>query len=224
MFCGPSEHPISQDEFLIDVLNLSTYLEIQDGIDYAIHQFETRTFFCPILRFYLARAYRIDNWIASAFRELMQHPILTFTLEDAWRIGILAYHKLMETRAHVDGLVRGLAYNPPQVANAPECQTHEECDIAWQNEWLDQIAFELLHPDRHFEGRLMLERVEQANIPDMCDACHQQTISAIQSTGIFERDTKLIDDAITELMRHQTDEQIRVSLREIVSRTTTDSV
>ncbi|KAJ3510373.1 hypothetical protein NLJ89_g4717 [Agrocybe chaxingu] len=215
MFCGPSEHPINQDVFLIDVLNLSTFLEIEDRIDYVIHQFEARTFFCPILQFYLACTYRIDHWIAPAFRELMQLPVLTFSLDDSFRIGPLAYHKLIQTKARIDVLVHGLAYNAPQVTNAPGCQTPHECDTAWQNEWVDQVAFELLHPDTHYNGRSILRKVEQMLIPDMCSGCHRHTITSLQSTGVFDRDAKFIDDAVIELMSHQTDERIRTSLRDL---------
>lgn len=68
----------------MDVLELSTLLEIKDGIDYSIQQFEQRTFFCPILQFYLARRYRIDQWIEPAFRKLMELPVLSITLRAYW--------------------------------------------------------------------------------------------------------------------------------------------
>ena len=107
-----------------------------------INQFESRTFFSPVLRLELARAYRIDTWIDPGFRELVNFPIATITLDDASRIGMITFFHLVLTKSKIEELWKGMAYNCPPVevftlpplfradsGRTPSDLTYPECQI-----------------------------------------------------------------------------------------------
>ncbi|KAJ7245211.1 hypothetical protein C8J57DRAFT_1524338 [Mycena rebaudengoi] len=81
MYKGPSVHP-KTDEFLVAVMKLSAYLEIEDDMSHCTAEFTRRgDDFHPALQFELARCYRVDQWIEPAFCQLMAMPILELNLE-----------------------------------------------------------------------------------------------------------------------------------------------
>ena len=107
-----SEYP-RDTEFLVAILDLSMFLEIEDGITYAIKGFESRPDFHPALQLELARCHRIDHWIEPAFRQLISMPALTLSLDNVIRIGIVAFHYLVQTKSCIKQLKKGIAYHPP---------------------------------------------------------------------------------------------------------------
>ncbi|KAJ7930321.1 hypothetical protein B0H13DRAFT_1858951 [Mycena leptocephala] len=69
-----SEHPKTY-EFLVSVLQLSTFFELDDGVAYSIAEFERKgESFDPALQFQLACMFRVDQWIKPAFQSLMKCP------------------------------------------------------------------------------------------------------------------------------------------------------
>ncbi|KAJ7722310.1 hypothetical protein B0H16DRAFT_1431434 [Mycena metata] len=61
IYNGATEHP-QTDEFRVSVLQLSTFFELDDGIKYAIKEFEGMgKKFDPALQFQLARMFRVDK-------------------------------------------------------------------------------------------------------------------------------------------------------------------
>lgn len=193
---------------------LSTFLEIEDGIEYVINQFESRTFFSPVLCLELARAYRIDTWIDPGFRELVKFPIVTITLDDASRVGMITFFHLVLTKSKIEELQKGMAYNCPPVIHSSDCQNATECELAWSNEWWDGLAPCLLHPDTVYSGREVLASLERLSIADVGDGCHEETLKSLRLKGVFTRDADYMNEAVDELMRHQTDQPIREKLTE----------
>ena len=65
-------HP-KTDAFLVLVLSLSTFFEIDDGIAHAVQAFEMKGHdFDAALQFEPAWHYRVDHWIKPAFERLME--------------------------------------------------------------------------------------------------------------------------------------------------------
>ena len=54
----------------------------------------------------------------------------------------------------------------------------------------------------------------QQDFPRSCDACQTLTVAWIKEWKVFLKDEEYISDAISDLMKMQTDEPIRASLRQ----------
>jgi hypothetical protein len=72
------------------------------------------------------------------------------------------------------------------------------------NPW-DGLAPRLLHPDTVYSGREVLASLERLSIAGMGDGCHEETLKSLRLKGVFTRDADYVNEAVDELMRHQTD-------------------
>jgi len=207
-----SEHPTT-DEFLVAVLDLSTFLEIEDGIKFTIHEFESRTFFNPILRFYLARRYRIDHWLEPAFRELVNLPVLSLNLSDAERIGLIGFHQVVHTKAELERIRENAAFNCPPMVRSTECTSNDDstCENAWSSEWWDNFSQLLIHPEVKCDTKYVLYKVETSTIPGMCHKCLDETTRKLKGMGMEEREEKVIMDGVGVIMAHQMDKPIQAA-------------
>ena len=141
-------------------------------------------------------------------------PVLTLSLDDVIRIGIVAFHYLVQTKSRIEELKKGIAYHPPEAINDPECPSPLHCDYSWKKEWWNGLAKFLLHPDAGLMGHEILSELEKVKIPGMCDACQTLTVAWIKERKVFLKDEEYISDAISDLTKMQTDEPIRASLRQ----------
>ncbi|KAF8179856.1 hypothetical protein BJ912DRAFT_637486 [Pholiota molesta] len=200
LFCGPSALP-NTEEFLIDILDLSTFLDIEDGVTYVINEFDSGKVIHPALRMELARTYRIHNWIATAFRELVVMPLLDLNLYHAHQIGIEAYHCLVRTKANIQQFQKAIAAVSPPVTHGPDCRTHLDCQIGWEKEWWNGLARNILHPDFTPDAHDTIAELQNVQgVPGMCNACFRRTIDAVFERDIFGKERAYIEDGITGLM------------------------
>ncbi|KAJ6553345.1 hypothetical protein B0H19DRAFT_1072805 [Mycena capillaripes] len=119
IYMGPTMHP-KTDDFLVSILKLSTFFEITDGIAHAIHEFTKKgDDFHPALQFELARLYRVDDWIESAFRRLMKMPITCLNMFCAEQIGPPGYFCLVQTKAHIEHFRKQFTFDNPRSSMIP---------------------------------------------------------------------------------------------------------
>jgi hypothetical protein len=64
-----------QEDFIVSVLEVSNFLDISDGKEWAIKELPGLATFSPLLRLELAQKYSIDQWIELAFQALMTVPL-----------------------------------------------------------------------------------------------------------------------------------------------------
>jgi hypothetical protein len=84
------------------VLKLSVFLEIHDGEKWAVKTLPKLNDFTPAYQLFLARMHQIDQWLESAFRQLMVIPITNLSIQDIIWIGLQYYHILIKTKTKID--------------------------------------------------------------------------------------------------------------------------
>jgi len=201
------------EHFLINILDLSTFLEIEDGIEYAISELEKRNDFHPALQFQLARLFRVDQWIEPAFRKLISSSISSLTLDQHAQMGQIGVFHLLRTKDQIDTLHKSLALIAPPVQHGPICQTQFSCEASWENQW-DRFGKHLVHPDHVLCGKDIVEQLNAVKILEMGTDCQQLTIIGILERGVVVKDEEYIAEAVKQLISFQTDKPIRAALHD----------
>ncbi|KAF8149765.1 hypothetical protein K438DRAFT_1988650 [Mycena galopus ATCC 62051] len=213
IYQGPTMHP-KTDDFLVSVLKLSTFFQIEDGIAHAIQAFELQGHrFDAALQFELARRYRVDQWIDPAFHKLMKLPLKDLDLPLMDRIGPAGYVWLVKAKAEIEQHRRQFAFNAPPIVNDPGCENQAICAVTWKVEWGRTIPKVIHHPDVHTTLPELLFSLEETEITDVCDACRKRTVAWIWGTGYATAEDDIVTRAVTALTALQTDEPIRAALR-----------
>ncbi|KAJ7818396.1 hypothetical protein B0H14DRAFT_2601275 [Mycena olivaceomarginata] len=218
LYKGPSEHP-KTDEFLISVLQLSTFFQLEDGVAYSITEFERKgEGFDPALQFQLARMFRVDQWIEPAFRALMKRSDTSLTLRNLSQIGETGCYYLMQTKDKIRKHRAHLAFSTPKISQSQDCKTRWECKFHWEREWWEGFARLIHHPEITLPfgdiPKTLLD-VRDGGMDGVCDGCLHLTIDAILEEGKFQQEAEEIVKAVAELMKYQTDEPIRAAFRNI---------
>jgi hypothetical protein len=201
-----------QEDFIVSVLEVSNFLDIPDGKEWAIKELPGLATFSPILQLELAWKYRIDQWIEPAFRALMNIALQDINIDEAARIGLPFYNILVRTKFQIEDHRRTIAFVAPTVNKHFMCDTPSMCPHAWAAEWWNGLARQLLHPDTPLTGCQVSDGLDSVQIPGMCSSCQDRTISWVKMTGVLTREENLVDEAVQELMSWQTDEPIRANM------------
>jgi hypothetical protein len=106
-----SKYP-SGNSFLYDVLDLSHFLDIADGINFVVHAFEARAFLNPVLQLRLVREYGIRKWIEPAMRSMMEWLGPTFTKQNAMDIGFDMFYHITITKFQLEEMLEGYGVQP----------------------------------------------------------------------------------------------------------------
>ncbi|KAJ6461956.1 hypothetical protein DFH09DRAFT_1347906 [Mycena vulgaris] len=123
LYKGPSAHPRTI-QFLISVLQLATFFQLEDEVSYAIREFERKgKGFDPALQFQLARMFRVDDWIEPAFRSPMQLPDSSLELDHLGKIGEIGRYHLIQTKDEIRKARARLAFSAPALRNFTDCDT-----------------------------------------------------------------------------------------------------
>ncbi|KAJ7348273.1 hypothetical protein DFH08DRAFT_959689 [Mycena albidolilacea] len=209
LYMGPSAHP-KTTEFLISVMKLSVFFEIQDSVDHAKAEI-TRRGDCilPALRFELARCFGINEWIEPTFRRLMEMPLGDLSSSDVLQIGHFGYYWLTQTKVRITELRASISFNVPPVLNSMECPTPDYCARSWYREWVFNVRTLLHHPDQWTSCLSLLDQLRNVHIAGLCDACQDLTVTWIWGTQMLTREEDYIEEAIAALKDLQRNEPTR---------------
>ncbi|KAJ7459476.1 hypothetical protein B0H11DRAFT_2316805 [Mycena galericulata] len=194
---------------LCAILKLSHFLDIGTGTAYAIHHLSTHPHLRPALRLFLACTYDVDDWVSTAFLELMRTPIQQLTANDYQLIGAWVYKLLVLTHAKVDEHRSGLAFFPPVVLHSPDCIRTEQCVKAWEDAWFGKaggsgMVSALL--DAKLPGAVLYSVMDQFQVFGMRDACRVQTLSSLEDTpekmSSLKKEISIIEEAVRMLKGH----------------------
>ncbi|KAJ7747548.1 hypothetical protein B0H16DRAFT_1850826 [Mycena metata] len=131
IYIGYTNHP-KTDAFYVSILKLSTFFQIDDGVTFAIQNLTLKgKDFHPALQFELARLYRVDNWIAPAFRRLANPGTSTW----------------FRQRAHIEAHRKQFAFDTPKCVKDPDCGAPLICQVAWAVEWNSSVPRLVHHPE-----------------------------------------------------------------------------
>ncbi len=194
------------------VLKLSTFFVIEDGRDFATRHLPQLSSFRPSLQIQLARNYRIDHWLEPAFRQLLSVPLQRLSETEADEIGFFVYRLVTITKAKIDDHRRILAFSPAEVINSVNCKTPERCGNAWRHEWWGSLAKQLLHPEVPLGGQELADQLYKAKLEHMCNGCFRLTMQSMREHNALRREAVFANEAVTELTKWPTDEDIRRSL------------
>ncbi|KAF8128142.1 hypothetical protein EV363DRAFT_1340831 [Boletus edulis] len=208
-----------REEFLISVLKLSDFFEITHGSQYAITELSRLESFDASLKLQLGRQYRVDHWVEPAFRDLLSRPLSSISRAEACRMGLEYFYILAHTKSLVEGSCRSIAYTAPPHVQPPICTTPSRCEASWKEEWWNGIARQLLHPYDPSCGHEILAWLDDAEIPGLCAACKEATISELKDKqmDVLFQEEEVVNTAVMEIMALQTDEPIRASFRQLHS-------
>ncbi|KAF8133094.1 hypothetical protein K438DRAFT_1704178 [Mycena galopus ATCC 62051] len=210
LYMGPSVHPKS-NEFFISVMRLSSFFEIQDGMEYAKAELERRgNCIHPAVQFELARSFRIDEWIEPAFRRLLDMPIVQLSSTHALQIGHFGYFWLTQTKAKMIELRTHLAFNVPPVVNSARCKTKVTCGLSWSEEWRGNVRNLIHHPDKPIRCLDLLHQLRNVHITGLCDDCQDLTVTWLWGKPFMTKEWELIEEAIAALQALQVNEPVRV--------------
>ncbi|KAJ7711472.1 hypothetical protein B0H16DRAFT_1900603 [Mycena metata] len=203
IYIGYTNHP-KTDAFYVSILKLSTFFQIDDGVTFAIQNLTLKgKDFHPALQFELARLYRVDNWIAPAFRRLMELPITSLNLNHIHQIGQAGYFYLVQTKAHIEAHRK--QFGAPLI-----------CQVAWAVEWNSSVPRLVHHPEVPVSLVDLMNSLKETEIERLCEGCRRRTVTWIWGTGYVTKEDVFINEAVAALMILQTDEPIRAALRRTV--------
>ncbi|KAJ7434921.1 hypothetical protein B0H11DRAFT_2289560 [Mycena galericulata] len=223
IYTGPSTHP-KTDDFLVSVLKLSTFFQMEDGIAHAVQELTFKgENFHPALQFELARRYRVDHWIEPAFRRLIKLPITELSMIHMDQIGRAGYFWLVQTQAKIEKHRKEFTFNTPRIITGPECNRPGTCEYTFTCEWNGNVPKLIHHPDFPISCVELLDLLKETEIDDLCEPCRKLTVSWIWGTGNVTREETFVDEAVAALMALQTDEPIRAALRNTIVQPTPSS-
>ncbi|KAI9459751.1 hypothetical protein HD554DRAFT_2029140 [Boletus coccyginus] len=147
---GGSNSELQRQEFLISVLKLSDFYQIDLGFQYAVAELKRlpSATFEPSLKLQLGRQFRIHEWVEPSFCAMLERPVSSISRLEAHRMGMEYFWILTMTKAKIDDHYRALAYTEPPLDQLDDlCETPEACAAVWKDEWWNGIARHLLHPE-----------------------------------------------------------------------------
>ncbi|KAJ7770369.1 hypothetical protein B0H14DRAFT_2967022 [Mycena olivaceomarginata] len=197
LYMGPSAHP-KTTEFLISVMKLSAFFDIQDGMDHAKAEITRRgDSVHPALQFELARCFGVNEWIEPAFRRLMKMSLVELSSSDVLQNGYFGYYWLTQTKAKIAELRASISFHVPPVLNSMECPTPEYCARSWYRGvgWTSCLS--------------LLDQLRNVHIAGLCDACQDLTVTWIWGKQMLTREEDYIEEAIAALKDLQRNEPTR---------------
>ncbi|KAF8546362.1 hypothetical protein OG21DRAFT_1427192, partial [Imleria badia] len=147
---GGSNSELEHQEFLILVLKLSNFYQIDLGFQYAVAELKRLSpmAFEPSLKLQLGCQFWIHEWIEPSFRAMMERPVSSISRLEAHRMGMEYFWILMTMKAQIDEHYHALAYTEPALDQSDGvCNTPLACVAVWKDEWWNSVARHLLHPE-----------------------------------------------------------------------------
>lgn len=201
---SPSAYP-EDDQFLLDILDLSSFFDIADGIQYAVETLQNRVTFNAIRRFKLAHMYNIHQWIEPAIWDLLIWDFTSLKLQDAYDIGLDALYHLMQAKAKLQRLRIGMAFKPPQLVKGPACQTYAACASAWDREWWGELGRYVLHPQVRAMGTAIKTYILVTDMVGVCRGCRDTTVEVMDLKGVFDKDHEILEEVVNEVKKAHSD-------------------
>ena len=198
----------NQQEFLITMLKLSTFFEINHGYQYAVAELAHLSPLKTSLRLQLGCMYHVDHWVEPAFRDMITRPLSSISHTEAHHMSLDYYYTLSHMKAVVEENYRAIAYTEPGLTQPDECTTPLQCTTVWRDEWWNGIARQLLHPEAPCRGDELLDLLDKTDIPGLCNLCKDATLRCMKDSDVLKIDTVLQDIAVLDVMELQTDEHI----------------
>ncbi|KAJ7710108.1 hypothetical protein B0H14DRAFT_3172376 [Mycena olivaceomarginata] len=210
LYTGPSVHPKTM-EFLVSIMRMSAFFEVQDGIEHAKAEITRRgNHIHPAVKFELARCFRIDEWIEPTFRHLLDMSVGDLSFSQVMQIGHVGYFWLTHTKAKIAELRARIAFDVPPIVHSVDCSTRWECGYAWSRQWTENVRSLIHHPDQPVSCLNLLHQLRNVHITELCDKCQDLTMTWIWGKGLLTKEEDFIEGAIAALHELQVNEPLRV--------------
>jgi len=187
------------------------FLDIEDGIKFAVSELEKRKDFHPALQFQRAPHFYVDQWIEPSFCKLIACPISSLTFDQHSQIGQIGVFHLLRTKDQIDILHKSLAQLAPPVQHGVTRHSQFICDAKWLVQW-DTFGKHLVHPVHVLCGSDIVDQLKAVKIPEMDLDCQQLNIASILECDVMTKDEEYISEALKKLMVVQTDQPIRAAM------------
>lgn len=168
--------------------------QVQSGLDFVADKLASHCDINPQDLLHLASRYGLPGLVERPFRQLLDQPLHSITIDAARSIGLDAYFELVTTKSTLEKELRDLAYQPADLIDF-FCLIREECLAAWEQGWWTCVAKPLLHPDNPKAIKDVLSELEYlVGIPGMCEDCSTRTLEAVVKDA--ENMSKMLEDVI----------------------------
>ncbi|KIJ15357.1 hypothetical protein PAXINDRAFT_11903 [Paxillus involutus ATCC 200175] len=184
---------------LISLLKMCDFFEIVDGRTYAISSMEHHPDLDLASRLLLCHQYSIVTWLGFAFRGLAALPLHHHTEAELGTIPMKFIHSLIAVRHWVMTHCLTLAAVPPSIVNGFNCVTPATCGYAWESAWKHGPSEMFRHPDVDYNGCAVLEALEAASIPSICQGCLELSIANVKDSGSLIAEEQFVEDTVRKL-------------------------
>ena len=208
---GSSNSELEHQEFLISVLKLSDFYQIDLGFQYAVAELKRLSpmVFEPSLKLQLGRQFRIHEWVEPSFRAMIERPVSSISRLEAHRMGMEYFWILTRTKAQIGRHYHALAYTEPALDQSDGlCDTPQACSAVWKDEWWNGIARHLLHPESPYRSQSGIIALLQETDFDggICASCKAGIVLKLMSSPALCYQEEQEDIACVQVMDAQMSE------------------
>ncbi|KAJ6479035.1 hypothetical protein C8R45DRAFT_933812 [Mycena sanguinolenta] len=127
---------------------------------------------------------------------------------------LFGYFWLTVTKAKIAEPRAKIAFDVP---HSMDCNTRGDCAYAWSREWTENVR-SLIHPaDQPISCLGLLHQLRNVRISELCDKCHDLTVTWIWGKQLLTKEEDLINKAIAAL--HELQLQVNEPLRVVINDT-----
>ncbi|KAH7903830.1 hypothetical protein BJ138DRAFT_1189012 [Hygrophoropsis aurantiaca] len=199
----PMAKPSYPERFLVNILMLSTMWDIPSGRQFAIACLDILNLH-PARQIELSRMFGIDEWVSTAFEDLIKLDLTTLSEDQERMIGFKTYIILAKAKEFVEHERKLIASIPPPMAfvQSFECEHHDDCRTAWKELWWKKVARSLLHPRAPMVLETGVTYVEQLEFEGMSACCKADMVEVIKQRNAFGIVEKVVEEAGTAVLAY----------------------
>ncbi|TRM70602.1 hypothetical protein BD626DRAFT_564217 [Schizophyllum amplum] len=205
LYKGPDDWPGDQGrdlDFLRSILQVSAFLDCDDGYRWAVKNLDPLPHMSPALRLHLASAYRVDGWVEPAFKALvdLQNPLPSypdaleyFTLPD---LAIIAH-----TRENIRKSRQLWMLCPPPMHSI--CKNSLKCQAAWTSTWWKGLGPRVFHPDKPMSGLQVQKLLEGDEIAGICKECKANVLARMAEKDALRKEELVVAEGLAQMQELQ---------------------
>ncbi|KAK7007957.1 hypothetical protein R3P38DRAFT_2552427 [Favolaschia claudopus] len=191
--------------FWLHAIEMADFLGSTSVMSTATHHLSLAKDLDPADRLQLAIHYHLDEWLPTAFRELLKIPLALLTQDQIHKIGFSAYITLAETHTKIAEHRAISALVAPPVVHDVDCKRPEMCKKAWAHAWWGEanktgVAIALIHP-HHMPAHRILNALPDISVSwQMPGTCRKLTVKALENNpNVLLREDFIIAGAVKVL-------------------------
>lgn len=188
---------------LISLLKLSALYLMPSVRDFAKHHIANSYRIGPAIKIELARKYSIPEWVAPAFKSLVERGPSSISLEDAEHLGLRVHFILAQAQAQINEERTRLSLVASPVIHGYGCNSQVRCELAWKEFWMVKVSRWLINPDDTPRIADICSHIETLlPISSMESRCQQQTLAKLRGMLVLKREETITKTALDKVLEY----------------------